>query len=656
VAENLARKLVADHLVAGEPEPGEEIALRIDQILTHDANGPLCALQLDAMGVAEPCTQTAVAYVDHLLVESDSRNADDHVLLDSAARRFGMWFSRAGNGVSHPVHQQRFGVPGASLLGTDSHTPAAGALGMLAIGAGGLAISLALAGEPFRVAMPEVWGIRLVGEPPDWVSAKDVILEMLRRHGVSGAAGRIIEYHGPGVAALSVMDRHVIANMGTELGATTSVFPSEDETRRYLAAQGREEDWRPLAADEGAGYDHADELDLSALEPLIALPSSPGNVVPVREVAGQEVFQCYIGSSANPGYRDIAVAAEMLDGRRIADGVALEINPASRQALEQLIAAGHVTRLVHAGARLHQTGCNGCIGMGQAPATGRRSLRTVPRNFPGRSGGREDQVYLCSPETAAASALTGVITDPRTIGRRCPRITEPDAPGRDHGLLRAPPPPEAPRAELAKGPGHADLPEFEPIGDEVELPVLLDLGDDVSTDEIMPAGASAMSLWSNVPAMSEHSFLPLDESYVDKARELVDRGGHAVVAGRNYGQGSSREQAALAPRYLGLRLVLAVSIARIHAENLANYGVLPLTFADPEDRGRVEAGGVLRLSGLHEALASGRRELTVEVGGEPVPVRHTLSPRQVELVLAGGCITWMRGSHGGRVGRSASTR
>jgi aconitate hydratase len=487
MASTLAGKLIEDHLLEGEPRPGTEIALRIDQVLTHDANGPLCALQLEAMGVDEIQVPTAVAYVDHLLIEGDSKNADDHLLLDSAAHRFGLWFSRAGNGVSHPVHQQRFGVPGASLLGTDSHTPAAGALGMLAIGAGGAAVSLALAGEPFRITMPEIWGVRLSGTLPDWVSAKDVILEMLRRHGVDGAAGWIIEYHGPGVAALSTMDRHVIANMGTELGATTTVFPSDDETRHYLRLQHRAGDWRPLAADEDATYDHATEMDLSGLEPLIALPSSPGNVVPVRDAAGREIFQSYIGSSANPGYRDIAIAGEILDGRHIPSGVSLEINPASRQALEQLVHTGHLTRLLRAGARLHQTGCNGCIGMGQAPASGRRSLRTVPRNFPGRSGAREDQVYLCSPETAAASALTGTITDPRELDMPYPHLREPEAPDTEHNLLR---PPSRKRTselvELVKGPGHSPLPDLEPIADELELPVILIVGDDVSTDETCP--------------------------------------------------------------------------------------------------------------------------------------------------------------------------
>ena len=640
MAENLARKLIAGHLVDGDLAPGSEIALRIDQILTHDAGGPLCVLQLEAMGLDQVRPPLAVAYVDHLLGENDSRNADDHLLLESAAQRFGMWFSRSGNGVSHPVHQQRFGVPGASLLGTDSHTPAAGALAMLAIGAGGLAISLALAGEPFRVAMPEIWGVRLTGELPDWVSAKDVILEMLRRHGVAGAAGRIIEYHGPGVAALSAMDRHVIANMGTELGATTSVFPSDSETRRYLDSQGRAGDWRELAADDGAGYDCTEEIDLGTLEPLIALPSSPGSVVPVADAAGQEIYQSYIGSSANPGYRDIAVAAAIMDGRHVADGVSLEINPASRQALEELVQAGDLTRLLRAGARLHQTGCNGCIGMGQAPATGRRSLRTVPRNFPGRSGTLEDQVYLCSPETAAASALTGVITDPRTLGLRYPRITEPSDPGTEHGLLRPPPPPGAPRPGLVKGPGHDDLPAFHPIEDEVELPVLLVAGDDVSTDEIMPGGAEGMSVWSSLTGMTRLAFQRVDESYVDRAREAG--GGHVVVGGRNYGQGSSREQAALAPRYLGMRVVLARSIARIHGENLVYYGVLPLTFADDDDYERIRPGMTLRLSGVHDALRSGRGELDVEHDGGRIRARFALSPVQTEILLAGGVIAWMR--------------
>lgn len=637
--QNLTRKLIAGHLLEGDMAPGREIALRVDQILTHDANGPLCALELEAIGLDDVKAELAVAYNDHLLLQADHRNADDHRLLESAARRFGMWYAPPGTGISHAVHQQRFGKPGATLLGTDSHTPAAGSLGMLAIGAGGLAISLALAGEPFRVAMPEVWGVRLTGRLPDWVSAKDIILEMLRRHGVDGGKGRIVEYYGPGVAELPAMDRHVIANMGTELGATSTVFPSDHQVRSYLRKQGREDDWAALAADDGAAYDATDEVDLSQLEPLIALPPSPGNVRPVADVAGTQISQSYIGSSANPGFRDIAVVAAIVDGRRVPAQVSLDINPASRQALDQLVAGGQLSSLLRAGARLHQTGCNGCIGMGQVPAAGQRSLRTVPRNFPGRSGGQDDKVYLCSPETAAASALTGVITDPRTLGMPYPRIEEPDGVPAIARLLV--PPADDNGTGLAKGPGHAAIPDFDPVPDELEVAVLLNLGDHVTTDAIMPGGATGMSLWSDLPAMTRHAFAPVDDSYVERAR---DTGDHAVVAGRNYGQGSSREQAALAPRTLGLRVVLAESIARIHAENLVNFGVLPLTFTDPADRRKISTPATLRVRGIHDALGRGPGELQVELGNEEsLTVRHDLSPRQADILHAGGCIPWKRG-------------
>lgn len=643
---SLAHQLIAAHLVEGQMRPGEEIALKIDQFLLHDGTGPLCALQLEAMGVEEVSGDIAVAYCDHLLVEADSKNADDHILLQSAARRFGMWFSRPGNGTSHPVHQQRFGIPGKTLLGADSHTPAAGGIGMLAIGAGGLEISMALTGQPFRLGMPEIWGIRLTGRLPDWVSAKDVILELLRRHDVDGGHGRIIEYHGPGITELTAMDRHVIANMGVEVGAVTTIFPSDEETRRYLAAQGREQDWHPLAAETNVHYDIEEEIDLSALEPLIALPSSPGKVVPVREVEGQEIYQSYVGSSANPGYRDVAVAAAIVASRRIAPGVSLDINPASRQALGQLIREGGLAKLVQAGARLHQTGCNGCLGMGQAPAAGRRSLRTVPRNFPGRSGTKEDQVYLCSPETAAASALNGVITDPRKLGMPDPRVEDPGGAAAYDGLIEAPVPPGTRPHALVKGPFHADLPDFQPIGDELTLPILLKLGDNVSTDGIVAGGVTGLSLWSSVPGMTSIAFEPIDETYVERARGCHGDG-HAIVGGRNYGQGSSREQAALAVRNLGARVVLAQSIARIHGENLVNYGALPLLFVDPGDLGRLEPGTVLRLRELHSWLRGTQQELEIAYGHDGrsdgrFRVRHSLSPRQVDILLAGGAIPWMR--------------
>ncbi len=645
MARNVAQKLIADHLASGETTPGSEIGLRIDQTLTQDATGTLVMLEFEAMGLERVRTELSAQYVDHNLIQEDYKNPDDHVFLASAAKKYGVWFSPPGNGVSHPVHMERFGAPGKSLLGSDSHTCAAGSLGMLAIGAGGLEVAMAMAGEPFYTRMPEVMGVELTGELPDWVSAKDVILEMLRRHGVSGGVGRIIEYHGRGLAGLTAMDRHVIANMGAELGATATVFPSDEQTRAFLSQQGREEVWRELTADPGAHYDVTDRIDLSAMEPLIALPSSPENVVPVREVAGRPIYQAYIGSSANPGLRDFAIAGNIVAGRRIADGVSFDVNPTSRQILKNMIGLGVLGNLITAGARLHQTGCNGCIGMGQAPATGRISLRTVPRNFPGRSGTREDQVYLCSPEVAAASALTGVITDPRTLNMPYPRFREPSSVEVDVDIL-CPPADHGGDIRLEKGPNIKALPATEPLPEHVRAPVLLKTGDDVSTDEIMPAGAKVLPYRSNIPEISKFAFSRIDESYYDRAMARRDTGS-LVVGGENYGQGSSREHAALAPAYLGVRAVIAKSFARIHWQNLVNFGVLPLTFADPGDYDRLQQDDELELVDLRKTLARGDSELGAVNQGrdERYTLRHALSPRQVEVILAGGLIPWIRGKN-----------
>jgi len=634
----LAHKLIDDHLVEGSTEePGAEIALAIDQTLTQDATGTLVMLELEAMGLDRVRTELSAQYVDHNLIQADAKNPDDHLFLESACRRFGVWYSRPGNGVSHPVHMQRFGRPGATMVGSDSHTCAAGSLAMLAIGAGGLEVAAAMAGEPFYIPMPEVWGVRLTGELPDWVSAKDVVLEMLRRHDVDGGVGRIVEYHGPGVAALSAMDRHVIANMGMELGAVTTVFPSDDETRRFLASEGREDAWQALAADDDARYDVTEEIDLGALEPLIAKPSSPGNVVPVREVAGEPIYQAYIGSSANPGYRDFAVAARMVEGRTVPAGVSFDVNPTSRQLLLNLIEDGHMTRLVAAGARIHQAGCNGCIGMGQAPASGRNSLRTVPRNFPGRSGTEEDSVFLCSPETATASALAGVIADPRTMDMDCPRIEAAERQVIDRALLVAPPPAEeGRRVELVKSDNIGTLPEFDALPDTLELPVILEADDHISTDEILPAGTDILPLRSNIPAIAEFAFSAVDPDYPERAREVRDKGGHAVVGGRNYGQGSSREHAALAPRYLGLRAVVAESFARIHRQNLINFGAVPLRFAEPKDRDKVKKGATLRLQGLRKAVEDGEDVEAELDDGTTLRLVHGLDRRQRRTLLAGG--------------------
>jgi predicted aconitate hydratase len=650
MGQNVAQKLIGSHLADGEMTAGSEIGLRIDQTLTQDATGTMVMLELEALGLDRVRAQVCVQYVDHNLLQADERNMADHLFLRSACQRFGVWYSRPGNGVSHPVHMQRFGRPGQSLAGSDSHTCAAGSLGMLAIGAGGLEVAMAMAGEPLYVTMPRIWGVRLTGALSPWLSAKDVILEMLRRHGVKGGVGKIIEYHGPGLDSLSAMDRHVIANMGAELGATTSVFPADEQVRAFLAQEGRGGDFTEVTADPGASYDLSDEIDLASLEPLIARPGSPGNVVPVSEVAGEPVYQVVVGSSANPGLRDFAVLAAITSERQAHPRVSLDVNPTSRQILADLTAMGATLSLIKSGARIHQAGCMGCIGMGQAPAIGRNSLRTVPRNFPGRSGTDEDSVWLCSPETAAAAALTGEITDPRDLPSRLgieyppltlPLRSGPLRSGDGQTQLEAPlPAGDARQVKLVKAPSIGSVPDLDPMPASLRAPVAIKVGDNISTDEILPAGARVLPFRSDIARLAGFTFSQVDEGYVQRAREA---GTHVIVAGENYGQGSSREHAVIAPRYLGLRLVIAKSYARIHWQNLANFGVLAVEFADPAACDRVDAGDELLIEGLTGALAPGR-ELTVRnrTKNTDFTVRHRLSPRQVAMVLAGGQIPLIR--------------
>ena len=641
---NLARKLIAAALVDGTMIPGEEIGLKADQVLLQDATATLTMLALESMGLERVRVGVACQYIDHNLIQADFKNPDDHLFLRSASRRFGVHFSRPGNGISHPVHMERLGQPGKFLVRADSHTPAAGALAMLAIGAGSVEVATVLAGEPLAIRMPDIMGVRLTGSLPDWVSAKDVILEMLRRHSVKGGVGRIIEYHGPGLGCLTAMDRHVICNMGTELGAVTSVFPADGAVRAFLAYHGRAGDYAEIAADEGCRYDLEDEIDLSALEPLIATPGSPDNVVTVREVAGEPVYQAYIGSSANPGYRDFAVPAAMVGGSEVHAEVSFDINPPSRQVLMDMMRSGALTDLIQAGGRLHQAGCNGCMGMGQAPASGKNSLRTVPRNFPGRSGNADDRVWLCSPETATAAALTGEITDPRDLGIPYPRVTLPELGVDLSNLLEAPLGAiEAHKIEIVHGPNIVQLPDIAPPADALEVPVLLKMGDDISTDTINPAGTEVMPYRANVQKIAEFSFRRLDHTYVARAEETKEVSGHALVGGVNYGQGSSREHAALAPRWLGLALVVVKSFARIHEQNLINAGVLALRLKDEGDYDKIEPGDVIAVTNIRAALAEGRDiTLRIPAKGREIAARHHMSARQVEIFLAGGLVNWFR--------------
>jgi len=645
MAQNITQKLIQSHLVDGEMIADEEIALKIDQTLCQDATGTLVMLELEAMGLERAKTELSAQYVDHNLVQEDYRNADDHLFLQSAAQRFGLWFSRAGNGISHPLHMQFFGKPNKTLLGSDSHTCAAGAIGMLAIGAGGLEVAMAIVGQPFHLKMPRIIGINLIGKLPDWVSAKDVVLEMLRRKGVKGCVNCVIEYYGPGLKYLDVWDRHVIANMGAEMGATATVFPSDDVTREFLKTNQRVQDWVELLADKKAQYDLNDTIDLSQLEPLIAKPSSPGNVVPVREVKGHDLFQAYIGSSANPGYRDFAIAALIVKDKRISTNVSFDINPSSRNILEELANEGLLSNLIHSGARIHQAGCNGCIGMGQAPATGRNSLRTVPRNFPGRSGTKEDSVFLCSPETATASALTGVITDPRELNFAYPKVKAPQKNIINKDMFQPPLPLEnAGKIKLIKGPNIKSLPKLKPFPNDLQLTVLLKVNDNISTDEIMPAGARVLPYRSNIPKISEFIFENIDETYANRAKEFNDKKQqHAIVGGENYGQGSSREHAALAPKYLGLELVIAKSFARIHRDNLINFGVLPLSFDNPEDYQLIKQNDVIVIKDVISLLKKGHELIAkIESQNKEITLKHTLSKRQIDVLKEGGLINWVK--------------
>ncbi|MDA8098634.1 MAG: aconitate hydratase [Nitrospiraceae bacterium] len=637
---NLTQKILEAHLVEGELVPGREIGIRIDHTLLQDATGTLAMLEFESLGLDRVKDELAAQYVDHNLLQTDNKNADDHRFLQTAAARFGIHFSRPGNGVSHQVHMERFGVPGKTLLGSDSHTPGAAGVSVLGIGAGGLDVALAMAGYPYFLPCPKVLGVKLTGSLPDWVSAKDVILEVLRRYDVKGCVGKIIEYYGPGVATLSATDRETIGNMGTETGATTSIFPSDERTREYLEAQGRGSAWRPLAADEGATYDEEIEIDLSKLVPLIAKPSSPGNVVTVAEVSGTVVHQAIVGSSVNSSFRDLMIAARMLEGRRVHPDVNFHINPGSRQVLENVAQAGGMMPFLTSGARLHEPGCQGCIGMGQAPGTGEVSLRTFPRNFPGRSGTKDDKVYLCSPETATAAALFGKITDPREMGKQMayPRIADPKAYTIDERSIVFPSD-DLRRTEIVRGPNIRPLPVLDPLPDHIAAEVTLKVGDNISTDSIMPAGNRILPLRSNIEAISEFVFNSVDPEFPRRSKIA---GAAVVVGGENYGQGSSREHAALAPRYLGVRAKIVKSFARIHKSNLCNFGILPLTFKDPADYDTITTGSRITLPDVRKHVAQGDREIPVEIGGRRILAILDVSERQRKHLLAGGTLNFVK--------------
>ena len=636
MGKNLVWKVIGEHL-AGEAPEGGEVSLKIDHTLTQDTTGTMSYLQFEAIGVPRTRAERSVSYVDHNTLQATFENADDHNYLQDVAAKYGLLFSRPGNGICHQVHLERFGVPGKTLLGSDSHTPTGGALGMLAMGAGGLDVALAMAGVPFSIPRPKVLKVELKGRLRPWVAAKDVILEVLRVLTVKGGVGKILEYCGDGVSTLTVPERGTITNMGAELGATTSIFPSDEQTRRFLEAQGRGTDFRPLAADGDAEYDETLVIDLSTLEPLIALPHSPDKVVPVREVAGMPVDQCFIGSCTNSSYLDLARTAEILHGRRVAERTSLCIAPGSRQTLLMITKNGILTDFITAGARLLESACGPCIGIGQAPCSGGVSLRTSNRNFEGRSGTKDALVHLVSAETAAVSALGGVITDPRTLGEAV-EVRLPEKYIVDDSMVLLPPE-DGSSVEIRRGPNIKPLPEFLPMADDIQGEVLLKMGDNITTDHILPAGSRIMSLRSNLPAISEYCFNIVDPSFPERARKA---GGGILVAGENYGQGSSREHAALSPLFLGVKAIITVSYARIHRQNLVNAGILPLLFEDRADLEKIAQGDRLELVNLHSSLEGEFVEVRNVTTGACIRTRHGLSRRQREILLAGGALNAAR--------------
>ncbi|MFW3146331.1 MAG: aconitate hydratase [Thermoplasmatota archaeon] len=632
----LAQKILKDHLVNGNEKVGEEIAIKMDHTLTQDATGTMAYLQFEAMGLERVQAELSVSFIDHNMLQTDFMNADDHLYLQSIAKRYGIILSKAGNGICHQVFFERFARPGKTLIGSDSHTPTAGGMGQLAIGAGGLDVAVAMAGGPFELKYPKIMGIKLTGKLTPGVSGKDVILEVLRRIDVKGGRGYILEYFGPGVANLSVPDRATITNMGTETGATTSIFPSDKATKKYLEAMGRGDQWIELKADKDAVYDEIMEIDLSAVEPLAAKPHSPGSVVPVRELAGTKVNQVCVGSCTNSSYRDLMTVANMVKGKKLHEDISATVSPGSRTIIKEMVRTGAYGDLVEAGFRILESGCGPCIGMGLAPNTGAVSVRTFNRNFEGRSGTKDAQVYLVSPEVAAATALKGEIADPRGF-KGIKSVKEPEVYSTDDNLLVMPlPEKEARKVEIVRGPNIKPLPAFNPLPKEEEGEVLIKVGDNVTTDHIMPAGAKILPLRSNIPKISEFVFNSVDNTFPKRA---LDKSGGFILGGENYGQGSSREHAALAPKYLGVKAVIVKSFARIHRANLVNFGILPLSFKEPSDYDKLEQGDRLRME-----LKDLSKQLTLEVlnKGLKIPLVHDLSPRELEVLAQGGTLNYTK--------------
>ena len=639
----IGQKLIKSHLLSGDMIVGSEIGLRIDQTLTQDATGTMAYLEFEAMGVERVKTELSVAYIDHNTLQTGFENADDHRFIRSVAKKRGLLFSRPGNGICHQVHLERFGIPGKTLIGSDSHTPTGGGIGMLSFGAGGLDVAVAMGGGAYYITMPKMVRINLHGALSPWVSAKDIILEVLRIMSVKGGVGKIIEYGGDGVKSLSVPERATITNMGTELGATTSVFPSDEITREFLKAQGREKDWTEVKADEDAVYDEVIDIDLSALEPLAAMPHMPDNVKKVSEIGEIKVDQCCIGSCTNSSLYDMLKVAAILKGKRVNPNVSLTISPGSMQVLGMLSECGALADILGAGARLLECACGPCIGMGQSPNSAGVSLRTFNRNFEGRSGTADAGVYLVSPEVAAASALTGVLTDPRTLGD-APVIHMPEKFVINDNLIDKPASvEEAKELEVIYGPNIKPVPNGDALPEDIEAPVVLKVGDNITTDHIMPAGAKILPYRSNIPFLSNFCFRQCDEDF---AKHCKEAGKGIIIGGSNYGQGSSREHAALVPLYLGIKSVIAKSFARIHQANLINAGIVPFTFANPDDYDRIDKGDNLAVKGIRSTIENdGEAILVNETKGESYPLSFSFSGRQKDIILAGGLLNYTRESH-----------